>query len=208
VPITSPSLWRFPPPMAFTHHKRKVNIIMNLMKCRSQGIWVWFLHLLLNSGKEFTFVMCHSHMLIMPLVVPMKIITIHTNEHGVYKLFTWHAHMAPLFMLLHYEKKGCFIIDLKLNFWIASDICNSLYLHAISANGQVAWVVELQLTICMVQIITIQLQLCQNNSFSITMQLHYNYTHDVMLTSLIVIHLSKFNMWCQGHKNPQKQRLK
>jgi hypothetical protein len=27
------------------------------------------------------------------------------------------------------------------------------------------------------------------------MQLHYNYTHDVMLTSLIVIHLLKFDMW-------------
>jgi hypothetical protein len=27
------------------------------------------------------------------------------------------------------------------------------------------------------------------------MQLHYNYTHDIMLTSLIVIHLLKSNMW-------------
>jgi hypothetical protein len=45
------------------------------------------------------------------------------------------------------------------------------------------------------QLITIQLQLCQNNSFSTTMQLQYNYTHDVMLMSLIVIHLLKFDMW-------------
>jgi hypothetical protein len=149
--------------------KEEANIIKNLMKCRSWGIWIRFLHLLLKSGKEFTFVMCHSDMLIMPLVVPMIIITIHTNEHGVYKLFTWHAYMAPIFMLLHYEKKGCFIIGLKLKFWLASNICNSLYLHAMSANGQVAWVVELQLTIYMVQLITIQLQLCHNNSFSITM---------------------------------------
>jgi hypothetical protein len=43
--------------------------------------------------------------------------------------------------------------------------------------------------------ITTQLQLCQNNSFSSTMQLHYNYTHDVMLTSLIIIHLLKFKTW-------------
>jgi hypothetical protein len=144
-----------------------MNIFMNLMKCRSRSIWVWFLHLLFKSGKEFTFVMHHSHMLIMPLVMPMIIIIIHTNEHGVYKLFTWHAYMALLFMLLHYEKKGCFIIGLNLNFWVASDICNSLYLHGINVNGQVAWIVELQLTICMVQIITIQLQLCQNNSFQL-----------------------------------------
>jgi hypothetical protein len=27
------------------------------------------------------------------------------------------------------------------------------------------------------------------------MQLHYKCTHDVMLMSLIVIHLFKFNMW-------------
>jgi hypothetical protein len=31
------------------------------------------------------------------------------------------------------------------------------------------------------------------------MQLHYNYTHDVMLMSLIVIHLLKSNMW--HHEN-------
>jgi hypothetical protein len=43
--------------------------------------------------------------------------------------------------------------------------------------------------------IAIQLQLNQNNSFSTTMQFHYNCTHDVMLTSLIVIHLLKFDMW-------------
>jgi len=58
-----------------------------------------------------------------------------------------------------------------------------------SSNKQVAWIAKLQLTIYMVQLITIQLQLSQNNSSSITIQLHYNYTHDVMLTSLIVINL-------------------
>jgi hypothetical protein len=31
--------------------------------------------------------------------------------------------------------------------------------------------------------------------FSTIMQLHYNYTHNVMLTSLIVIHLLKYDMW-------------
>jgi hypothetical protein len=34
-----------------------------------------------------------------------------------------------------------------------------------------------------------------NDSFSITIQLHYNYIYDVMLMSLIVIHLLKFNKW-------------
>jgi hypothetical protein len=46
----------------------------------------------------------------------------------------------------------------------------------------------------MVQFIPIQLQLCQKNSFSTTMQLHYN-NHDVMMMSLIVIHLLKFDTW-------------
>jgi len=40
-----------------------------------------------------------------------------------------------------------------------------------------------------------QLQFNQNNSFSTIIQFHSNYTHDVMLTSLIVIHLLKSNMW-------------
>jgi hypothetical protein len=64
-----------------------------------------------------------------------------------------------------------------------------------SANGQVTLVVELQLTAYTMQFIVIQWQLNQNNSFSTTMQLHNNCTHNVMLTSLIVIHLLKFDMW-------------
>jgi hypothetical protein len=47
----------------------------------------------------------------------------------------------------------------------------------------------------MMQLIATQLQLSQNNSFPTIMQLHYNYTHDVMLTSLIIIHLLKSNTW-------------
>jgi len=53
----------------------------------------------------------------------------------------------------------------------------------------------LQLTVYIMQFITTQLQLSQNNSFSTIMQLHYNYTHDVMVLSLIVIYLLKSNMW-------------
>jgi hypothetical protein len=72
------------------------------------------------------------------------------------------------------------------------DIYNLLYLYIVNASGQVTWIAKLQLIVYMVQFIIIQLQLNQNN-FSITMQLHYNCTHDVILTSLIVIHLLKFD---------------
>jgi hypothetical protein len=47
----------------------------------------------------------------------------------------------------------------------------------------------------MVQFMAIQLQFSQNNSFSTMIQLHYNYTHDVMPTSIIIIHLLKFDTW-------------
>ncbi len=60
-----------------------------------------------------------------------------------------------------------------------------------SANGQVAQVVKLQLSIYMVQLVAIQ----SKQLISTTMQLHYNYTHDVILTSLIVIHILKSNTW-------------
>jgi hypothetical protein len=43
----------------------------------------------------------------------------------------------------HYEKKRCFVIALQLYFWVAKDICNSLYLYTMSVNGQVAWVTKL-----------------------------------------------------------------
>ncbi len=52
-----------------------------------------------------------------------------------------------------------------------------------------------KLTIYIMQLIATQLQLNQNNSFSSTMQLHYNCTHDVMLMSLIIIHLLKSYTW-------------
>jgi hypothetical protein len=47
----------------------------------------------------------------------------------------------------------------------------------------------------LLQFIVYTVQLCQNNSFSINMQLRYNHTHDFMLTSLIVIHLLKYDTW-------------
>jgi hypothetical protein len=96
------------------------------------------------------------------------------------------------------RKKCVLQLALRLNFWVVEDTCNSLYLYTVSANEQVAWVMELQLIVYTVQLIATQLQIIYNSikkSFLTTMQLHYNYTHDVMLTSLIIIHLLKFNTW-------------
>jgi len=75
----------------------------------------------------------------------------------------------------HYEKKKSFVIGLITQF--------------LSCRR------HLQLTIYMMQFIVTQLQLNQNNSFSTMMQVHYNRNHDVMLTSLIVIHLLKYDKW-------------
>jgi hypothetical protein len=41
-------------------------------------------------------------------------------------------------------KRGVLQLALQLNFWVVNDICNSLYLYAMSVNWQVAWVVKLQ----------------------------------------------------------------
>jgi hypothetical protein len=71
----------------------------------------------------------------------------------------------------HYEKRGVLQLTVQLNFLVAKDTCNSLYIWCNS------------------------LQRNQNYSFSTTMQFHYNYTHNVMLMSLIVIHLLKSNTW-------------
>jgi hypothetical protein len=57
------------------------------------------------------------------------------------------------------KKRGVSQLNLQLNFWIAKDIYNSLYLYIVNANRQVAWVTELQLTVYMVQLIATQLQL-------------------------------------------------
>jgi len=69
---------------------------------------------------------------------------------------------------MHYEKNGCFAIGFASQFLSCTE-------H--------------------LQLIATQLQLRQNSSFPTTMQLHYNCTHDVILKSLIVIHLLKCNTW-------------
>jgi hypothetical protein len=55
------------------------------------------------------------------------------------------------------RKMGVLQLALSLNFWVAEDTCNSLYLYVVSANGQVAWVIELQFTIYAMQFIANQL---------------------------------------------------
>jgi hypothetical protein len=96
------------------------------------------------------------------------------------------------YFIIIMKKRGVLQLALQLNFLVVEDICNSLYLYVIIVYEKVAWVV---IHVYTVQFIVIQLQFIQNNSFSTTMQFHYNCTHDVMLTSLIVIHLLKFDMW-------------
>jgi hypothetical protein len=44
-------------------------------------------------------------------------------------------------------KKIILQLVLQLKNWVAKDTCNSLYLYAMSANGQIVWVAELQLII-------------------------------------------------------------
>jgi hypothetical protein len=73
--------------------------------------------------------------------------------------------------------------------------CNSPYFYIVSVIQQVAWVVKLQLTIYVVQLIATQLQVGQNHSFSTIMQFHYNYNHNIMLTLVIFIHPLKLEMW-------------
>jgi len=94
-----------------------------------------------------------------------------------------------------WEKMGVLQLALQPNFWVAMTTCNSQYFYVVNVIKQIAWVVELQLIIYMVQLIAIQLQLCRNHTFSTTMQPHYNYSHDVMLTLIIFIHPLKLNMW-------------
>jgi hypothetical protein len=55
------------------------------------------------------------------------------------------------------KKKGVLQMALQLTLWVVEDTYNSLYLYAMSANQQLAWVTKLQLIIYMVQFITIQL---------------------------------------------------
>jgi len=97
-----------------------------------------------------------------------------------------------MFWHTHNEKKGCFAIGLVTQF--------------LSCKGHLKFTIfihcECQRTSYMsCRVVThriysaTQLQLSQNKLFSTIMQLHYNYTDDIMLMSLIVIHLLKSNMW-------------
>jgi hypothetical protein len=38
---------------------------------------------------------------------------------------------------------GVLQLALQLKFWVVKDICNSLYLYTVNANGQIAWIAEL-----------------------------------------------------------------
>jgi hypothetical protein len=54
-------------------------------------------------------------------------------------------------------KKMCVLqLTLQLNFWVAKDTYNSLYLYVMNFHEQVAWVAKLQLTVYTMQLIAIQ----------------------------------------------------
>ncbi len=48
------------------------------------------------------------------------------------------------------RKKGVLQLALQFNFWVVENICNSLHLYTMNANGQVAWVAKLQFTVYIV----------------------------------------------------------
>jgi len=92
------------------------------------------------------------------------------------------------------KKWGVLQLALQLNFWVASNTCNSLYLYDVNAMRQVARVAIIAIHHIYGATHTIQLQLCCNNSFSTIMQLFYDYNYNVMLTSFF-IYPSKFDTW-------------
>jgi hypothetical protein len=73
--------------------------------------------------------------------------------------FCLHHHVNPYTM----KKKGVLQLTLQPIFWVAYDTCYLMYLYEVSANKQVAWVVQLQFIMYTMQFIVTQLQLYQNN---------------------------------------------
>jgi hypothetical protein len=55
------------------------------------------------------------------------------------------------------KERGVLQLALQLNFWVVLNTYNSLYLYAVSANRQVAWVTKLQFTVYMVKFIATSL---------------------------------------------------
>jgi hypothetical protein len=65
----------------------------------------------------------------------------------------YQTHMGKTIM-----RKKCWLqLALQLNFLVAQNVCNSLYFYIMNANGQIAWVIKLQLIIYIMQIIVTQL---------------------------------------------------
>ncbi len=90
----------------------------------------------------------------------------------------------------HYEKKGCIIIGLATQFLN----CIEHLQFTVFICQECKWTICMNYRVIIHHICNaIHLQFYQNNSFSNTMQPHYNCSHDVMLRSLIVIHLLKYD---------------
>jgi len=85
----------------------------------------------------------------------------------------WNLVRHKCLILTQLEKRGVLQLSLQLNFWVASNICNSPYTHCnlLQLNYNFVTTTHFQL-------------LCNS----------LDYNDNVMLTSFF-IHPSKFNMW-------------
>jgi hypothetical protein len=63
------------------------------------------------------------------------------------RIFPSYVFLSFVNEILIWKKNGVLQLALQLNFWIAKDTCNSMYLYIVSVNGKIAWIAELQLTI-------------------------------------------------------------
>jgi len=113
----------------------------------------------------------------------------HWTRVNVYCIYVRTCICAQSYSSIMWER-GVLELAFQLNFWVASDTCNSLYLYVMSAIGQVARVATHRIydATHYNSIATL------SHQFSTTMQLPYDYNHNVILTSFF-IHPSKFNTW-------------
>jgi hypothetical protein len=86
------------------------------------------------------------------------------STHWPHWDFCPRAQNLILFMIKYTMKqRGVLQLALQLNFWVAEDTYNSMYLYAMNVKEQVAWIAKLQFIIYIVQhIVTLSKQLIFN----------------------------------------------
>ncbi len=85
------------------------------------------------------------------------------------------------------KKKGVLQLALQLNFWVASNTCNSPYLYIMSVIEQVVTIAKVAIHHIYDAIHYNSITTLSQQFFS-TMQLPYDYNHNVMLMSFSSIH--------------------